>query len=106
VAESDVQARIRELIEKNRVILFMKGNKLMPACGFSANVVGILNSLGAQYETVNVLADAGIRQGIKDFSSWPTIPQLYVDGKFIGGSDIVREMYEKGELAPLLQQKS
>jgi len=102
---ADVKVRIREMIEKHRVILFMKGNKLMPACGFSASVVEVLNSLGVSYETVNVLADPEIRQGIKDYSSWPTIPQLYVDGKFVGGADIVREMYAKGELEPLFAQK-
>ena len=101
---SDVQSKIRELLAKNRVLLFMKGSKMMPACGFSASVVEVLNSLGAQYETVNVLADPVIRQGIKDFSSWPTIPQLYIDGQFIGGADIVRDMHAKGELAPLLQK--
>ena len=101
---SDVQSKIRELLAKNRVLLFMKGSKMMPACGFSASVVEVLNSLGAQYETVNVLADPEIRQGIKDFSNWPTIPQLYIDGQLIGGADIVRDMHAKGELAPLLQK--
>jgi len=101
---SDVQSHIREMVEKHRIILFMKGNKLMPQCGFSASVVEVLNSLGAEYETVNVLADPAIRQGIKDFSSWPTVPQLYVDGKFVGGADIVREMHAKGELAPLVKK--
>jgi len=105
VADNDVQARIRELIEKHRVILFMKGNKLMPACGFSASVVEVLNALGVSYQTVNVLADPDIRQGIKDYSSWPTIPQLYVDGQFVGGADIVRDMHAKGELETLLQPK-
>ncbi len=100
---ADVQTKIREMIEKHRVVLFMKGSKMMPACGFSASVVEVLNSLGADYETVNVLADPEIRQGIKDFSSWPTIPQLYVDGKFVGGADIVRDMNAKGELAPLIR---
>lgn len=105
MSDPDVKLRIRELIEKNRVLLFMKGNRMMPACGFSANVVEILNSLGAKYETVNVLTDPAIRQGIKEYSSWPTIPQLYVDGKFVGGSDIVRDMHAKGELTQILEQK-
>jgi monothiol glutaredoxin len=100
---SDVQAKIREVIENHRVVLFMKGSKHMPQCGFSAAVVEILKSLGADFETVNVLADPEIRQGIKDFSRWPTIPQLYVDGKFIGGCDIVRDMHASGELAPIVR---
>ena len=99
---SDVQSHIREMVEKHRIILFMKGNKLMPQCGFSASVVEVLNSLGAEYETVNVLADPAIRQGIKDFSSWPTIPQVYIDGQFVGGSDILMEMFESGDLQKLI----
>jgi monothiol glutaredoxin len=96
---SDTKERIQSLIEKNKVVLFMKGTKSFPQCGFSNAVVEVLKREGVPFETVNVLADAEIRQGIKDFSSWPTIPQLYVGGKFLGGCDIVREMHESGELA-------
>ena len=100
---SDVQSRIQELIQKNRVLLFMKGTKNFPQCGFSNAVVQILKKEGTAFETVNVLADPEIRQGIKDFSNWPTVPQLYIDGKFIGGCDIVTEMHEAGELANVLK---
>ena len=93
------QDTIRELVQNNDVVLFMKGEKLMPQCGFSSKVAGILNYLGVEYKDVNVLSDAEIRQGIKDFSEWPTIPQLYVKGEFVGGCDIVREMFQSGELA-------
>ena len=96
---SDVKDRIREMVEKNKVVLFMKGSKSFPQCGFSNAVVEVLKKEGIPFETVNVLADAEIRQGIKDFSSWPTIPQLYVGGKFLGGCDIVTEMHQSGELA-------
>ena len=96
------QDQIRETIEKNDVVLFMKGTKMMPQCGFSSKVAGILNYLGVEYTDVNVLADAEIRQGIKEFSDWPTIPQLYVKGEFIGGSDIMMEMYQNGELQQVL----
>jgi monothiol glutaredoxin len=89
---------IRDTIEKNDVVLFMKGTKSMPQCGFSSRVAGVLNYMGVEFADVNVLADAEIRQGIKDFSDWPTIPQLYVKGEFIGGCDIVREMFQSGEL--------
>ncbi len=92
------KAQLDELIKKHRVLLFMKGNKHFPQCGFSSQVVGILKELGAGFETVNVLQDATIREGIKEYSSWPTIPQLYVDGEFIGGCDIVKEMYASGDL--------
>jgi monothiol glutaredoxin len=95
---SDVRARIEELIGKNKVMLFMKGNKTFPQCGFSAAVVDILKKEGVPFETFNVLADPEMRQGIKDFASWPTIPQLYVNGKFVGGCDIVKEMHASGEL--------
>ncbi len=87
-----------ELIKKNRVLLFMKGNKHFPQCGFSAQVVQILKELGVKFETVNVLSDPAVREGIKEYSNWPTIPQLYIDGEFIGGCDIVKEMYASGEL--------
>lgn len=95
--------QIRETIEQNDVVLFMKGNKMMPQCGFSSRVAGILNYMGVDYADVNVLADAEIRQGIKDFSDWPTIPQLYVKGEFVGGCDIVTEMTLSGELDTLLE---
>jgi monothiol glutaredoxin len=97
--------QIRETIEKNDVVLYMKGNKMMPQCGFSSRVAGVLNFMGVEYVDVNVLADADIRQGIKDFSDWPTIPQLYVKGEFVGGCDIVREMAETGELQQMLDAK-
>jgi monothiol glutaredoxin len=90
--------RIQSLIDSDRVVLFMKGSREMPRCGFSARAVEILDQLLADYTTVDVLQDPEIRQGIKDFSSWPTIPQLYVAGEFIGGSDIVAELYASGEL--------
>ena len=95
---------IKDTITKNDVVLFMKGTKMMPQCGFSSKVAGILNYLGVDYADVNVLADAEIRQGIKEYSSWPTIPQLYINGEFVGGSDIVTEMYQSGELQKLLQK--
>jgi monothiol glutaredoxin len=87
------------MVEKNKVLLFMKGNKAIPQCGFSSRVVAVLKSEGVPFETVNVLNDPEIREGIKQFSNWPTIPQLYVNGKFVGGCDIVTEMHQSGELA-------
>ena len=93
------QDRIRGLVDSNKVLLFMKGTKSFPQCGFSNAVVEVLKREGVPFETVNVLADPEIRQGIKDFSSWPTIPQLYVAGKFVGGCDIVKEMHQSGELS-------
>jgi monothiol glutaredoxin len=99
--EETLRTEIDQLIAKNRVVLFMKGTRHFPQCGFSATVVQILDELVPEYHTVNVLKEAAIREGIKEYSSWPTIPQLYVDGKFIGGCDIVREMYVAGELQPL-----
>jgi monothiol glutaredoxin len=96
---------IRDTIEKNDVVLFMKGTKMMPQCGFSSRVAGVLNYLGVEFADVNVLADADIRQGIKDFSDWPTIPQLYVKGEFVGGCDIVTEMTLSGELDALFETK-
>jgi monothiol glutaredoxin len=101
----DAQARIAEIVAKSDVLLFMKGSPLFPQCGFSSRAVAILNHLGADFESVDVLQDQGIRQGIKAFSDWPTIPQLYVKGEFIGGSDIMMEMYESGELAQLFEQQ-
>lgn len=98
--------QIKQDISDNDVVLYMKGSKKLPQCGFSSTVVAVLERLGVEdYKDVNVLLDMEIRQGIKDFSEWPTIPQLYVKGEFIGGCDIVREMYESGELADLLKQK-
>ncbi len=99
----DAQARIAEMVNGNKVMVFMKGNKLMPQCGFSNNVVQILNTLGVPYETCDVLADQEVRQGIKEFSNWPTIPQVYVAGEFIGGSDILIELYQKGELQQIVE---
>ena len=96
---------IKDTIEKNDVVLFMKGTKMMPQCGFSSRVAGVLNFMGVEFADVNVLADADIRQGIKDFSDWPTIPQLYVKGEFVGGCDIVTEMTLSGELDQLLEAK-
>ncbi|MDO9524270.1 MAG: Grx4 family monothiol glutaredoxin [Gemmobacter sp.] len=97
--------QIKATIEKNDVVLFMKGTKMMPQCGFSSRIAGVLNYMGVEFADVNVLADAEIRQGIKDFSDWPTIPQLYVKGEFVGGCDIVTEMTMSGELDTLLAAK-
>ena len=99
------QARIQELVSANDVLLFMKGTPLFPQCGFSSRAVAILDRLGVDYESVDVLQDQGVRQGIKAFSDWPTIPQLYVKGEFVGGSDIMMEMFEAGELQQLLTDK-
>ena len=96
--------QIRETIQKNDVVLYMKGTKMMPQCGFSSRVAGVLNYMGVEFADVNVLADPEIRQGIKDFSDWPTIPQLYVKGEFVGGCDIVTEMTLSGELDALFDQ--
>ena len=98
--------QISELVSQNRVVLFMKGNRSMPQCGFSAQVVKMLDALLPGYETVDVLRSPEIRDGIKAFSEWPTIPQLYVDGQFIGGRDIVREMHVSGELQKLIGAKA
>jgi monothiol glutaredoxin len=97
--------RIAQIVSTNDVTLFMKGTPLFPQCGFSSKAIAILEHLGVQYETVDVLQDPEIRQGIKQFSDWPTIPQLYVKGEFIGGSDIMMEMFEAGELAELMSDK-
>jgi monothiol glutaredoxin len=96
--DASTQQRIEQLVGSSPVFVFMKGSKLMPQCGFSNNVVQILNSLGVAFETFDVLSDMDVRQGIKEFSDWPTIPQVYVNGEFIGGSDILIEMYNSGEL--------
>jgi monothiol glutaredoxin len=100
-----VSDRIHQDISDNPVVLYMKGTPVFPQCGFSAAVVQILTHLGVKFKGVDVLADPALRQGIKEFSSWPTIPQLYVKGEFVGGCDIVREMFESGELKDLLQTK-
>ena len=99
---SDARDRIDEIVRNNDVVLFMKGTALFPQCGFSSRAVAILDRLGATYETVAVLQDPDIRNGIKEYSDWPTIPQLYVRGEFVGGSDIMMEMFENGELQQLL----
>jgi len=101
----NAQDKIRETVEKNDVVLFMKGTKMMPQCGFSSRVAGVLNFMGIEFADVNVLADQDVRQGIKDFSDWPTIPQLYVKGEFVGGCDIITEMTLSGELDQLLTDK-
>ena len=97
--------RIKKDITDNRVMLFMKGNALFPQCGFSARVVQILSHMGVQFQTANVLEDPALRDGVKTFSQWPTIPQLYIDGEFIGGCDIVTEMFQSGELEALMKEK-
>ena len=99
----ETKAKIDQLVADNTIMVFMKGTKLMPQCGFSNNVVQILNTLGAPYETLDVLANPDIRQGIKEYSNWPTIPQVYVNGEFIGGSDIMIKMYQDGELQETLE---
>jgi monothiol glutaredoxin len=95
--------RIGDLIKQNKIMVFMKGNKMMPQCGFSNQVVQILNILGVPYETMDVLADPDIRQGIKEYSNWPTIPQVYIDGEFVGGCDVMTELYQKGELQQMVE---
>lgn len=102
---TSVQDRIKTEVQSNDVVLFMKGTPGMPQCGFSATVVKVLDHLGVKYKGVNVLADPEIREGIKVFSNWPTIPQLYVKGEFVGGCDIVREMFENGELKPFFTEQ-
>jgi monothiol glutaredoxin len=97
--------RIQKQLDENTVVLYMKGSAAFPQCGFSSLVVQVLSQIGIPFKDVNVLEDSEIRQGIKDFTNWPTIPQLYVKGEFVGGCDIVREMYESGELEDLLRQK-
>jgi monothiol glutaredoxin len=99
---SDAQNRIADIVKSNQLVLFMKGTALFPQCGFSSRAVAILDRLGANYETVDVLQDPEIRQGVKEYSDWPTVPQLYVKGEFVGGSDIMMEMFESGELQELV----
>ena len=105
MSEPEVFGRIREAIGKNDERLFMKGTPVFPQCGFSAAVVDVLSQLGVRFNSVNILVDDEVRQGIKEFSQWPTIPQLYVKGEFVGGCDIIREMFETGELEQLLKEK-
>lgn len=101
---SDVQKRIDDLVKNNSVVLFMKGTAQFPMCGFSGRAIEILKASGVTgFKTFNVLEDEGVRQGIKDYANWPTIPQLYINGEFVGGSDIMMEMYQSGELAQLLK---
>ena len=102
---SDVQARIAEDVKNNDVLLYMKGTPVFPQCGFSSMAVQILSKLGVQFKAIDVLANPEVREGIKQFSNWPTIPQLYVKGEFVGGADILREMFEGDELKPFLQEK-
>jgi len=99
----EVKDKIDNLLTHNKIMVFMKGTKLMPQCGFSNNVVQILNTLGVPFETLDILADQEIRQGIKEYSNWPTIPQVYIDGQFVGGSDILIELYQKGELQQMVE---
>lgn len=105
-AQVDARSRIADIVKKNDVVLFMKGTALFPQCGFSSRAIAILDRLGTSYETVDVLQDPEIRQGIKEYSDWPTIPQLYVKGEFVGGSDIMMEMFESGELQELLGESA
>jgi monothiol glutaredoxin len=100
-----VHDRIRQQVTDNPVVLFMKGTPVFPQCGFSATVVQILSHMGIKFKGVDVLADSSVREGIKEFSSWPTIPQLYVKGEFVGGCDIIREMFETGELQQMFEEK-
>ncbi len=101
---NDVAARIQADVEANKILIYMKGTPDMPQCGFSAATVDAFNQLNVPYETRDVLQDPELRQGIKDFSNWPTIPQIYIGGKFVGGSDIVLEMHERGELEPMARE--
>ena len=99
----ELKQQIDNLVNQNKIMVFMKGTKLMPQCGFSNNVVQILNTLGVPFETVDILEDSELRQGIKEYSNWPTIPQVYVNGEFLGGSDILIELYQKGELQQMVE---
>ena len=105
MSDNPVNDRIQSEIDENSVVLFMKGNPMMPQCGFSAAITQVLTQMEVKFKGIDVLADDELRQGIKEFSSWPTIPQLYVKGDFVGGCDIVRELYENGELKELLDNK-
>ncbi len=99
----ELKERIDNLVKQHKILVFMKGNKLMPQCGFSNNVVQILNTLGVPFDTVDILEDSELRQGIKEYSKWPTIPQVYIDGEFVGGSDVMIELYQNGELQQLVE---
>jgi monothiol glutaredoxin len=99
----ELQQQIESLVKGNKIMVFMKGSKLMPQCGFSNNVVQILNSMGVPFETVDILENPALREGIKEYSEWPTIPQVYVNGEFMGGSDIMIELYQSGELQEMLE---
>ncbi len=103
VTTNPIGERLDALVSANDIVLFMKGTPLFPQCGFSSRAIAILDRIGAQYETVDVLADQEVRQGIKQYSDWPTIPQLYVKGEFVGGSDMMMEMFESGELKSLIE---
>ncbi len=105
MSENTVNSRIQDEVNKSDVVLFMKGSPVFPQCGFSAAVIQILNALGVKFNSVDVLMDPEVREGIKRFTNWPTIPQLYVKSEFVGGCDIIREMYETGELADFLTNK-
>jgi len=102
----DIQAEIKKTVTDNDIVLYMKGTPTFPQCGFSSTVVQIFDYIGAEYSSVNVLEDMEIRQGIKDYNNWPTIPQIFIKGEFIGGCDIAKEMFETGELKSLLAQKN
>ncbi len=97
------QQQIGDMIKQNKIMVFMKGDRLQPQCGFSNNVVQILNILGVPYETFDILSNDEVRQGIKEYSSWPTIPQVYINGEFIGGSDVMAELYQKGEIQQIVE---
>jgi len=99
----ELKQRIEDIINSDRILVFMKGSKLMPQCGFSNNVVQILNTLGVPFSTFDILEDYDVRQGIKEYSNWPTIPQVYVNGEFVGGSDILIELYQSGELVQMVE---
>ena len=99
----ELKEKIDNLVKQHKILVFMKGSKLMPQCGFSNNVVQIFNSLGVSYETVDILEDYELRQGIKEYSNWPTIPQIYINGEFVGGSDIVIELYQNNELQEMVE---
>ena len=106
MSENPVLARIKQEVEETPVVLFMKGTPMFPQCGFSAAVVQALSNLGVKFKGIDVLTDPSLREGIKQYANWPTIPQLYVKGEFVGGCDIVREMYETGELQQLFEEKA
>ena len=99
----ELKQRIEDIINSDRIVVFMKGSKLMPQCGFSNNVVQILNSFGVPFQSFDILSDYDIRQGIKEYSNWPTIPQVYINGEFVGGSDIMIELYQSGELQQMIE---